>query len=49
MLKVRDVEIKFCSVEDMKKEILERKEGAERHVFTCPMPRSSQRYSHPGE
>lgn len=36
MLKVRDVEIKFGSIEDMKKEILERKEGEERHVIYLP-------------
>jgi len=36
MLKVRDVEIKFGSIEDMKKEILERKEGRERQVIYLP-------------
>ncbi len=40
MLKVRDVEIKFGSIEDMKKEILERKEGEERHVIYLPDART---------
>ncbi len=36
MLKIRDVEIKFGSIEDMKREILESKEGKKKHVIYLP-------------
>ncbi len=39
MLKVRDIEIKFGSVEDMKKEVL-KSEGKERHVIYLPDART---------